>query len=183
MPDEKKPRKPYRRASKMEQRQRRERVAHLRARGKFVEDIFEEIKGDFPHATLEVIYKDVQFIKNHAKDYIALEYLPNFGDYFQRGILTLEQVITEAWQNYEQGVVETHHTVKETKDGGGTEEIHTTVRKGKSPEWLRLAAQAGKALIVVGESGPAAKNLTMVMAEYKRLKELEKKGKLLVVPT
>lgn len=157
--------------TKAEVRLRREKVAYLLSQGVKPDKIWESLHRDFPHATLAIVYKDIDHIKEHSKEYIALEYLPNFGFLFQNAVLNLNEIQAEAWRRYRDGEIETH--VTQLPDGG---QIRKAVKKEGSSEFLRLAGMAAVAQVNLAKTGPVALQLNQIIEESKRLKiELAKK--------
>ena len=162
---------------------RRERVAYKVARGKVAEEIIRELQKDYPeyfYLTKQTVYDDVQFIKEHSAEYIAARFLPDIGHHFEVATRNMEMIIKEAWQRYEQGEKEEHHTMKDLTEGGQME-ISTTIKRKSGSEWLRLAGMAAMALVKLSEHGPVTKEAARVMADYRRLKALENNGGLQIV--
>lgn len=161
---------------------RREQVAYLRARGLQAMQILAELAGTtekpgpFPKAILKTVYNDIEYIQAHAGEYIATKFLPQLGDHFQNAVANLEMVRQEAWRRYQEGETETQEI--DTPDGHTSKHIH---REGGA-EWLRLAGMASLAILKLGQQGPVTKVATQVMADYNRLKDLEKKGMIIVAP-
>lgn len=169
-PKPKASRKGGHKGSVTEVRMRRAKVAVLRAQGVKPDAIWAQLKGDFPHVTLKVIYDDCEYVKRHAKEYVALEYLPEFGDAFQRAIIVLEEINAECWKRYKAGDIEMQRT--KLPDGKVIEKV---IRREGDSAWLKLAAEANMAVVNLATSGPVSEIVTRVSSEYKRLREQQEK--------
>lgn len=155
---------------------RRDRIAYKEARGKTAETIMKELKaehkGEYDYLTVSIVYDDIEFIKKHDVEYISARFLPERSHHFAVATRNLEMIIAECWRRYEQGTTEQHEITG--PDGITTKTIH---REGGA-EWMRLAGMASIALMKSGEHGIVAREATRVMADYRRLADLEKKGLL-----
>lgn len=176
--------KKFNRPTKAQTLARREQVSYLRARGMTAQAILDELHGpvkegkhtgSFPDVTIDVVFKDLQYLQDHAGEYIATKYLPQVGLHFQNAVANLEMVRAEAWRRYREGETETR--MAETPKGT----VSTVIHREGSAEWLRLAGMASLAIVKLGEQGMTAKVATQVMADYRRLKDLEKRGLLVEV--
>lgn len=153
------------RASRKQVRARREQIHSLRSKGYNADEIYNSLKDRFPHLTLETVYADFKFLKEHSKEYIIFEYLPNFGDEFSMAVQNIHDIKGEAWSMYYQGMEEDHNII--LPDG---KQMKKHIKKSRFPQMLRLALDANIALINVGSMGPSVANLDMIIAENKRLK-------------
>jgi len=165
-----KSRKGGHKGNKLEIRLRRAKVAIMRAKGVKPEAIWNALHDDFPHATLNTIHDDIEYIKAHAKEYVILEYLPEYGDQFQQALIILHEINSECWRRYKAGEMEFHRT----KLPDGTV-IEKAIKREGDLGCLKLSAEVKLAIIDLPNSATVSDTITRVASEYKRLREQTEK--------
>lgn len=147
-------------------RSRREQVHNFRCKGYTAEEIYTVLKERFPTITVNAVYRDIDFLKHRAREYIINEYLPSFGDEFSVSKTGIDQVIEESWTMYYTGTEETQTIT--LADG---KQIKKHIKQSRNPAMLRLALDAYITKVNLGNCGPIVANVQRLVAENQRLTE------------
>lgn len=158
---------------------RREKVASLMPAMPSAYELLDAMKKDpaFKDQPIDIkdVYNDIEYFKAHAGEYISTRFLPELAMNFQNAVATLKVIVAEAWNKYESGETEVHHSVRQTEQG--PMETMTTIKRQGSWQWLTLILNAQMAILKLGEQGIVIKEADRIMQEYKRLLDLEKQAK------
>lgn len=91
------------RHTKSELRLRRLQVQRLRAMGYTASEIYNGLKEQFPELSLQMIFQDIEALKQKAPGYIEGEYIPNIGDKIALAESLLDTIVSEAMNTYYNG--------------------------------------------------------------------------------
>ena len=140
---------------------RRELVNKLWSWGEPAEKILQEVRDKFPKEkmTINMIYQDIEYLKELGNEYIERRFIPQFGQTFLKSITNVEEYARLMRVQYTEGTTKT----TTTKYPGGDEKVEV-VKQSHDIAALRLAYDCEMYPMNIVEAAP-------VLQQMVRLKE------------